>query len=90
MKPADHPRNVRPMLSSRRCGARTRSGKPCMAPAVRGKQRCRMHGGAPRSGAPRGNSNALKHGHNTRRRIEERRQLRNLLRQARELDRKVG
>jgi hypothetical protein len=29
-----------------RCGAYARTtGKPCMAPAVRGKHRCRMHGG---------------------------------------------
>jgi hypothetical protein len=30
-----------------RCGARARSrgGQPCQAPAVRGKRRCRMHGG---------------------------------------------
>jgi hypothetical protein len=29
-----------------RCGAKTRSGCPCKAPALRGKLRCRMHGGA--------------------------------------------
>src|SRR5271166_1563680 len=34
-----------------RCGARTRAGCPCRAPAVRGKRRCRMHGG--RSTGPR-------------------------------------
>jgi len=34
-----------------RCGARTRTDQPCRAPAVRGKQRCRMHGG--RSTGPR-------------------------------------
>jgi uncharacterized protein YjcR len=33
-----------------------------MAPAVLGKARCRMHGGAKGSGAPKGNRNALKHG----------------------------
>jgi hypothetical protein len=32
-KEKSHHRNVGPMLSSPRCGARTRSGKPCMAPA---------------------------------------------------------
>jgi uncharacterized protein YjcR len=37
-----------------------------MAPAVRGKLRCRMHGGAPGSGAPLGNQNALKHGARTK------------------------
>lgn len=29
-----------------RCGARTRAGCPCNAPALRGRTRCRMHGGA--------------------------------------------
>jgi uncharacterized protein YjcR len=79
----DYPRNTGPMLSSPRCGAKTRSGKPCMSPAVHGKKRCRMHGGAPGSGAPRGNQNALKHGLYTREAIEERRQLRTLMRQSR-------
>jgi hypothetical protein len=32
--------------AARRCGARTRAGCPCRAPALRGKARCRMHGGA--------------------------------------------
>lgn len=27
------------------CGAKTRAGTPCKNPAVRGKARCRMHGG---------------------------------------------
>ena len=76
---SNHPRNVGPMLSSPRCGAKTRSGEPCLAPAVRGKKRCRMHGGAPGSGAPRGNTNALKHGHFTRDAIAERRSIQSLL-----------
>lgn len=75
----DHPRNTGPMLLSRRCGAKTRSGKPCMSPAVRGKKRCRMHGGAQGSGAPRGNQNALKHGRYRRETIEERLRLRDLV-----------
>lgn len=60
--PKGHVRNVAPMLKSPRCGARTRSGAPCRAPAVNGKARCRLHGGARGSGAPFGNQNALKHG----------------------------
>ncbi|WP_432423325.1 HGGxSTG domain-containing protein [Sphingomonas lycopersici] len=55
---------------SPRCLARTRSGSPCQAPAVRGKKRCRMHGGAKGSGAPKGNRNALKHGARSREMIE--------------------
>ena len=78
---SSHPRNTGPMLSSRRCGAKTRSGKPCMSPAVDGKARCRMHGGAPGSGAPRGNKNAMKHGRYTREALRERRQLKDFLRQ---------
>jgi uncharacterized protein YjcR len=78
----DHQRNTGPMLSSLRCGAKTRSGKPCRSPAVSGKKRCRMHGGAPGSGAPRGNKNALKHGLYTREAITERRRIRELMRQS--------
>ena len=70
------------MLSSPRCGAKTRSTKPCMSPAVRGKRRCRMHGGAPGSGAPRGNQNALKHGLYTREAVEERVLVQDLIRQS--------
>jgi hypothetical protein len=44
-----------------------------------------LRGGAPGSGAPRGNKNALKHGRYTREAIEGRRQLRELMRQSRKL-----
>jgi uncharacterized protein YjcR len=40
-----------------------------------------MHGGAAGSGAPKGNTNALKHGRHTREAIAERRQLSELLQQ---------
>ncbi len=70
------------MHQSPRCGAKTRRGTPCMAPAVKGKRRCRMHGGAPGSGAPKGNKNAFKHGLYTREAIEERRLLRKLIKQS--------
>ena len=80
-----HPRNTDPMLASPRCGAKTRSSKPCSSPAVHGKKRWRMHGGAPGSGAPRGNQNALKHGLFTKEAIEERRQVRALIRESRKL-----
>jgi len=48
-----------------------------------------MHGGAPGSGAPRGNKNALKHGRYTREAIEERQQLQASLRQSRMLIQKI-
>ncbi len=69
---SNHPRNTTAMLTSPRCGAKTRSGKPCKSPAVRGKKRCRMHGGAFGSGAPRGNKNALKQGRFTRELLDQR------------------
>jgi hypothetical protein len=82
---AAHRRNTEPMLSSPRCGAKTRSGNPCRSPAVSGKKRCRMHGGAPGSGAPRGNQNAFKHGNYTREAIAQRRYASELMRRTREL-----
>jgi hypothetical protein len=78
-------RNMGPMLSSPRCGARTRSGLPCRSPAVRGKRRCRMHGGAPGSAAPRGNKNALKNGAYTREAIERRKGIREFIRKSQDL-----
>src|ERR671939_788764 len=70
---------------SPRCGARTRSGTPCRSPAVRGKERCRMHGGAKGSGAPEGKRNGrYRHGTFTREALEARRLLTRLLRQVRE------
>jgi hypothetical protein len=41
-----HIGNTGPMLASPRCRAKTRSGGSCRSPAVHGKKRCRMHGGA--------------------------------------------
>ena len=81
----EHPRNTGPMLASPRCGAKTRAGGTCRSPAVRSKKRCRMHGGAPGSGAPKENQNALKHGMFTKDAIEERQQVRALIGQARKL-----
>ena len=39
-----------------RCGARTRSGASCACQALRGRRRCRLHGGL-NPGAPRGATN---------------------------------
>lgn len=84
-----HARNTVPMLASPRCGARTRSGGTCRSPAAHDKARCRMHGGTPRSGAPRGNRNACKHGLFTRDASAERRQVRLMLDEARKLLREL-
>jgi len=76
---SDHVRNTDAMQASPRCGARTRGGALCRAPALNGKARCRMHGGARRSGAPRGNQNARKHGGYARDRLAEHDAIRALL-----------
>lgn len=80
-----HIRNTGAMLASPRCGAKTRAGGACRAPAVRGKKRCRMHGGAAGSGAPKANQNARKHGLFTGDAIAERRRIQELLGEARKL-----
>jgi uncharacterized protein YjcR len=82
---SDHIRNTGPMLASPRCGAKTRSGGACRSPAVSGRKRCRMHGGAQGSGAPKQNQNARKHGLFARDAIAERRRVQALLGEAREL-----
>ena len=79
-----------PMRLSPRCGARTRDGSPCRSPAVRGKRRCRMHGGAAGSGGQAGNKNALKHGMRAAEVAGLRRAVRELLAEARELVEEVG
>ena len=82
---SDRASNTGPMLASPRCGAKTRSGGACRSPAVHGKKRCRMHGGAPGSGAPKANQNARKHGLFTGDAVAERRQIQALLGEARKL-----
>ena len=64
----------------RKCGAANRQGLPCAAPAVSGKTRCRMHGGAAGSGAPTGRRNgSYKSGQHTNDAIGWRRQMRDWL-----------
>jgi hypothetical protein len=76
-------RETREPLSLRlvpRCCAKTRSGKPCQSPQVKGKARCRMHGGARGSGAPKGRENGrYQHGLFTCEAIERRREIRALI-----------
>jgi hypothetical protein len=49
-----------------------------------------MHGGAAGSGAPRGNTNALKDGLYTRVAMDERRQVQDLVRLSQRLVREIG
>src|SRR5262245_11407521 len=64
---------VRSRRRARSCGARTRGGNACRAPAVPNGRR-RGHGG-PSPGAPKGNKNALKHGLYTGEAIAQRREM---------------
>lgn len=66
-----------------RCNAKTRAGRPCRNAPVQGKRRCRMHGGAPGSGAPPGNKNALKTGFHTSASIALRQQIRQIMKDLR-------
>lgn len=64
-KVTDNPMNRAPRLltDATLCQARNRAGKPCRCPAMKGKARCRLHGGARGSGAPMGERNGRwKHG----------------------------
>ena len=76
------------MRAAPRCGAKTRKGTPCEAPAITGKARCRMHGGKA-SGAPEGNRNAVKNGLHTREEREHRKHLQALIRESRKLIEKI-
>ena len=63
-----------------RCGALTRAGIACRRPAIRGRKRCRLHGGVS-TGAPRGMKNGnFRNGSWTADAIEERGWLRSLVR----------
>jgi hypothetical protein len=63
MRQADIDRRLSNLAKARRCGARTRAGRPCRQAAVTERARCRMHGGAKGSGGPRGKrSGNFRHG----------------------------
>jgi hypothetical protein len=62
-----------------RCGAKTRGGAPCRCPAIRGRKRCRLHGGLS-PGGPKGMGNGnYKNGAWTAEAAEERSWLRSLV-----------
>ena len=87
MHPAQEPPHLR---QAPRCGAKTRSGKPCRSPAVTGRRRCRMHGGAPGSGGPKGARNGnYKHGRYAAETIASRRWLKDQIREVRALTKRL-
>jgi hypothetical protein len=70
---------LRNLRQARRCGARTRAGTTCQRPAMRGRKRCRLHGGLS-PGAPRGTKNGnFRNGNWTAEAVEEHRWLRALV-----------
>src|SRR5690348_10171879 len=72
---------------AKRCGAKTRIGKPCRSPVVKDRKRCRMHGGAHGSGAPSGERNGnYRHGLYTAEAIAERKAIRAWLRSIRKIE----
>jgi hypothetical protein len=69
---------LRNLRRAPQCGAMTRTGTACQRP-MRGRKRCRLHGGLS-PGAPRGHKNGnYKNGNWTADAIEERRWLRSLV-----------
>ena len=72
---------ARPLLTNAPlCQAGNRAGNPCRCPAMKGKKRCRLHGGAEGSGAPRGERNgSYRHGGETKEARALRAEVRHLL-----------
>jgi hypothetical protein len=79
-----HPGREARLSRAPRCGAKTRRGTRCQSPAVGGKARCRMHGGAKGSGGPSGSRNGnYRHGHYTAETMASRRWVREMTREVR-------
>jgi len=80
--PMDQSRVVAQLANIRaahRCGAKTRAGGACQCPAIRSRNRCRLHGGRS-TGAPKGRGNGnYKDGTFTAEAIEERQWLRSIV-----------
>ena len=81
---AGTPMNRYSFQKAPRCSATSkRTGNACQAPAVRGWAVCRFHGAG--GGAPNGVQNGnYKHGLYTKEAVEERREIRELLRLSRD------
>jgi len=72
------------------CLAQTRYGTLCKTMPVKGKKRCRMHGGANGTGAPKGNRNAFKHGRYSAETIKMRLEANQLIRQYKAMMKEFG
>jgi hypothetical protein len=82
----DIERRLGNLAKASRCGAKTRAGGSCKQAAVRGRSRCRMHGGARGSGGPSGERNGnFRHGYFTAENVAERKAVREVVRQTRRI-----
>jgi hypothetical protein len=80
INPLNRTRLLQALHDTPRCNAKTRAGTPCQCPAIRGRKRCRLHGGLS-PGAPKGSQNGnYTNGDWTREALEERRWVRDLVR----------
>ena len=70
------------------CCAKTRSGLPCKTHPVKGRKRCRMHGGT-NNGAPKGNMNSFKHGYYTKENIAKRSEVHKMIKECRKLSQEL-
>ena len=77
-------------IDTTKCIAKTRRSILCQTLPVKSKKRCRMHGGAKGSGAPKGSQNAFKHGRYTRETIANRKETMMLIRQFKALLREIS
>lgn len=67
------------LRAAARCDAKTRAGGACQCPAIRGRNRCRLHGGRS-TGAPKAQDNGnYKTGEFTADAIQERQWLRSIV-----------
>lgn len=73
-----------------RCGAKTRRRTACQSPAVRNRPRCRLHGCGMGSGAPKGNTHAVRHGQTTSEAKAFKKEVRRVLKESRELTQEIG
>ena len=73
-----------------RCGAKTRRGTACQAPAVRERARCRLHGCGRGSGAPIGNAYAVTHGFTTTEAKLFRKEVKQVIKASHALAKKIG
>jgi hypothetical protein len=77
-------KSTNPMHLAPRCGAHARTtGKPCQSPAIKGKARCRMHGGKS-PGRPK------THGRFTKEAIADRKRYYSIFREARRVLKEIN